>query len=172
MTIKPLKYIHIARMHYSGMCTAPLLTISQHAVHRGVSAQGGVCPGGCLPEGCLPRGCLHRGCLWEGVYPSIQWGRHPPPGDRQTPVKTTFTNFVIHIIKKILYYLICETSSIRDGSQIPRRMRYLPSGGHQHTNLPDYPKKLHKIKNILVGGVGASPLGSAAVNTLQFNDKL
>ena len=88
-------------MHSSRMCTAPLLTISQHAVHREVSAQGRVCPGGCLPEGCLPRGCLHRGCLWEGVYPSIQWGRYPPPGDRQTPVKTTFSNFVIQIIKKI-----------------------------------------------------------------------
>ena len=156
-------------MHSSGMCTAPLLTISQHAVHRGGVYPGRCLPRGCLPEGCLSRGCLHRGCLWEGVYPSIQWGRHPPPGDRQTPVKTTFTNFVIHIIKKILYYLICEISSIRNGSRIPRRMRYLPSGGAPTYKFARFSQKLHKI---LVGGAGASPLGSATVYTLQFNDKL
>ena len=84
---------------------------------QGVSAQGGVCLGGCLPGGCLPMGvsaqgegvstqggvclggCLPRGCLAggsargvsasgpRGVYPSMQWVRHPPV-DRQTPVKT------------------------------------------------------------------------------------
>ena len=72
------------RMHSSGMHTAHLLTVSQHALHRGgvfpggsaqeVSAQGDVWPGGCLP-------------LVGGIYPSMQWGRHPPV-DRQTPAKT------------------------------------------------------------------------------------
>ena len=54
------------------MRTVRLLTVSQHALRRGVSASG---PGVCV-------------CLWSrGVYPSIQWGRRPPV-DRQTPVKT------------------------------------------------------------------------------------
>ena len=83
------------RMHSSGMRTACLLTVSQHALHRG----GGVCPGGCLPGGVylggLPwgvsaqRGCLPRGEeVSAGGYPSMQWARQTPPVDRQTPVKT------------------------------------------------------------------------------------
>ena len=63
------------RMHSSGMCTARLLTISQHALCRGclprgcllgVYAQGvGVCPGGVVPRG---------------------WQTPPSPQDqRQTP---------------------------------------------------------------------------------------
>ena len=61
-------------MHSSGMHNALLLTVSQHAL-----------PGGCLP---LVLGGSAWGvgvCLWLGVYPSIQWSRHPPPW---TPVKT------------------------------------------------------------------------------------
>ena len=76
-------------MHSSGMRTTRLLTVSQHALGRGVyprmhwvrvypsiqwgclprvcvSAWGeGVCPGGvCLPWGCVSAlGCLTRGCL-------------------------------------------------------------------------------------------------------------
>ena len=45
------------RMHSSGMRTAGLLTVSQHALQ-----QGGVYLGGCIR--------------------SIQWGRHPPWTDR------------------------------------------------------------------------------------------
>ena len=76
-------------MHSSGMRTARFLTVSQHALcrgnvsqhalGRGVSAQGeGVlAQGGCLPWGCLPmggvfclgglpgRGCPPGGCLVE-----------------------------------------------------------------------------------------------------------
>ena len=51
---------------------------------------------GCLPGGFLPRGVSARGVSAQGgsasgpggVYPSMQWGRYPPPVDRQTPVKT------------------------------------------------------------------------------------
>ena len=103
------------RMHSSGMRTARLLTVSQYALAgggclprgvsagggavcpgvsaRGLSAQGGVCPGGVCSGGCLPlvqRGCLPRGVSASGpmgVYPSMQWGKHPPV-DRQTPLKT------------------------------------------------------------------------------------
>ena len=46
-----------------------LLTISQHALGGEVSAWGVSTQGG-------------------GVYPNMQWGRHPLPVDRQTPVKT------------------------------------------------------------------------------------
>ena len=67
----------VTRMHSSGMRTARLLTVSQHALHRRVSAQGGVC---------LPRG---------GAYPSMQCSRFPPV-DRQTPVKRT-----AHCISKL-----------------------------------------------------------------------
>ena len=101
-----------ARMYSSRMRTARLLTISQHALSRGVSAwEGGGLPRGvsawggvCLPrgvssqrvsaqgmsaqEGCLPKGGVCPGvCLPGGVYPSMEWGRHPPV-DRQTGVKT------------------------------------------------------------------------------------
>ena len=48
------------RMYSSGMRTARLLTISQHALHRGV------CPGGVSQHAM----------------------GHTPPVDRQTPVKT------------------------------------------------------------------------------------
>ena len=37
-------------MHSSGMCTDRLLTISQHALHMGVSAWG------VLAQGCIPAG--------------------------------------------------------------------------------------------------------------------
>ena len=36
------EWIEIIRMHSSGMRTTHLLTVSQHALHRGVSAQEGV----------------------------------------------------------------------------------------------------------------------------------
>ena len=44
-------------MHSSGMRTARLLTVSQHALGRGVFAQVAVCPGG------LPRG------VWQTPFP-------------------------------------------------------------------------------------------------------
>ena len=71
---------------------------------RGVSAWGGLVPGGVCSRGCAPRGvCAPRGCLlpggsglggwgrrcllwgvsalggWWWWYPSIHWGRPPPP---------------------------------------------------------------------------------------------
>ena len=76
----------------------------------GGSALGGVCSGGCLlrgmsdPGGCLlPGGVCSRGvsalggCSRGGVYPSMHWGRHPPPPvDRQTFVKILpWPNFVV-----------------------------------------------------------------------------
>ena len=97
------------RMHSSGMCTARLLTVSQHAraggiipactlqgrgcLPRGMSAWrgGGVCTGGGVCKGsCLPR---------EGV--SAQ-GRQTPPGPEadspcgqtDTCENITFANFV------------------------------------------------------------------------------
>ena len=64
-------------MHSSGMRTARLLTISQYALHGGVSAQGwGVCPGGCLPRGVSTQGVSAHGRVCLGVYPNMQWGRH------------------------------------------------------------------------------------------------
>ena len=92
------------------MRTARLLTVSQHALPRGVSARE---EGRCLPKGCLPRwvcpsGCLPRGCAQGGVCPTgvLRWcvsltggcvadtpqtrGRHTPreENDWQTGVKT------------------------------------------------------------------------------------
>ena len=50
-----------------------------------VSAQRDICLGVCMPGevglvGCLSRGVSARGC----VYPSMQWGRHPPAVNRMT----------------------------------------------------------------------------------------
>ena len=85
------------------MRTAGLLTVSQHALHRGgclprrgvcVCPGGGSVQGGCLPRGVSAQwgGVFAKGdvCLegvsaqgrvsasGPGVYPSMQWGRHPP----------------------------------------------------------------------------------------------
>ena len=49
------------------MHTTHLLNVSQHALWR-CACQRGTCPGGFIPA-----------CVW---------GRHPPPVDRKTPVKT------------------------------------------------------------------------------------
>ena len=62
------------RMHSSRMRTV------RCSGHRGWGGlpMGGVCLGGSA-WGCLPgAGCLPRGSCLGGVYPSMQWGRHPP----------------------------------------------------------------------------------------------
>ena len=72
-------------MHSSGMCTAHLLTVSQHAL------DGGVYPsmhwaGGCLPGALSFLGVSAQG---EGVWQTPQDQRRTsPPVDRQTHVKT------------------------------------------------------------------------------------
>ena len=76
------------RVHSSWMRTAHLLTVSQHALRRGVSAWGGW---GCLPRGVCPGGCLPL--VWGGVYPSMQWAR-PPRGQTDTCENITLANFV------------------------------------------------------------------------------
>ena len=92
------------RIHSSGMRTARLLTVSQHALYRGVcipvyTGQGGVCPGestwGDRPEGgvsALGESALGGVCL-RGVCPRGGVSQHtigqtPLPPCGQTPVKT------------------------------------------------------------------------------------
>ena len=59
----------------------------------GVSAQGSVCPGWGAVVWCLPRRVSASGP--GGVYPSMQWGRHPPPcGQTDNCENITFVNFV------------------------------------------------------------------------------
>ena len=58
------------------MRTARLLTVSQHALtgecvsqdalDRGMSAQGGACPGGVCPGGCMPGRVFAQGCMSVG----------------------------------------------------------------------------------------------------------
>ena len=59
------KYNHLnlfeTRMHSSGMRTTRLLTVSQHALRRGVSAWGVSSQWGVCPRGGLARGV----CLWS-----------------------------------------------------------------------------------------------------------
>ena len=77
-------------MHWAGGCL-PGECLPRGGVCLGVSAQGVTTQGGvCLWSGGVCRG----GSAWGvsasgpwGVYPNMQWGRHPPV-DRQTPVKT------------------------------------------------------------------------------------
>ena len=66
-------------MHSSGMRTARLLTVSEHALHNGVSAQGGVCPGG--------RGMSAQGMAAWGVADTPRPEADTPPRE-QTGVKT------------------------------------------------------------------------------------
>ena len=62
------------RMHSSGMRTAHLLTVSQHALGRGVYPslqwEWGVCPRGYLPGGVWPGG-VWPGGVWQG---DVWWG--------------------------------------------------------------------------------------------------
>ena len=83
------------RMHSSGMPTARVFTVSQHALHRGgLSARGVSAQGGCLPiygggsgQGGLARGMSGQGdvcpwgCLTRGGVPACN-GPDPPIGDR------------------------------------------------------------------------------------------
>ena len=94
------QFLLLTRMHSSGMHTARLLTISQHALHR-----GSVHPSIHWPEGCLPGGGVCQGgrgvCPGDGVSAQggVCWGvsaqecvcgRHPlcEQNDWQTGVKT------------------------------------------------------------------------------------
>ena len=67
---------------------------------REVSAWGGSAHGG-LPRGGLPRGVS----AWVCVYPSMQWGRHPPP---------LWTEFLIHACENINFsQLLLRTVMIK-----------------------------------------------------------
>ena len=87
-SFEPCTYIR-TRLHSSRMRTARLLPVSpsMHCTGWGVSAPGG---GACLwsERACLwsgegvPASSPGGGCLplvpGVGVYPNMQWGRHPP----------------------------------------------------------------------------------------------
>ena len=47
-----------------------------------------------IPACTVQRGVWPRVCLPRGVYPSMQWGRHPPCGQTDTCENITFANFV------------------------------------------------------------------------------
>ena len=60
----------------------------------------------------------------------------------------------------VLVNIFLTSWGFRGGFRIRRRRGRQPSRrGRQHTNLPDFPEKLHEIKKILV--CGGRPLGSA-----------
>ena len=80
------------RMHSSGIRTARLLTVSQHALRRGVYPSMHWV-GGCVSQHALGRGCIPACTVKGGVYPSMQWGRHPR-GQTDTCENITFANFV------------------------------------------------------------------------------
>ena len=61
------------RMHSSGMRTARLLTVSQHALHR---------------RGCLPRGYLSRGVSTQGGWCLPGGGGIPACNGAKTPLWT------------------------------------------------------------------------------------
>ena len=64
----PVGYVLSACCPYLPACTAPGGCLLQGCL---LCEEGGVCPGGCLP---LLPGWVSAP---EGVYPSMQWGRHP-----------------------------------------------------------------------------------------------
>ena len=54
------------------------------------------------------------------------------------------------------------------GSRIARRRGRQPSRrGLQHTKLPDFPKKLHEIKKILIRGGGGGGGGDPPLQQMQ-----
>ena len=96
------------RLHSSRLGTARLLTVSQHALRKGVSARGclpgvsaqgvsaqGVSDQGGLPRGCLPMGVCPggRGCLPRGCIPACN-GTDTPHGQTDMCINITFANFV------------------------------------------------------------------------------
>ena len=76
------------------MRTACLLSVSQHALRRGVSAWGRECLHGwgmsCLPRGMSVQGGVCQGCLPRGVYlcRGMYVADPPPWTEWQTGVKT------------------------------------------------------------------------------------
>ena len=75
-------------MHSSGMRTARLLTVSQHALGGGCVSQHAL--GVCIPiPACTGQGVSAQGVSAQRCLPLVLGGgRHPPPVDRETPVKT------------------------------------------------------------------------------------
>ena len=71
-------------MHSSGMRTARLLTVSQHAL--GVCIQG---------VGCLPGGVLNGPKIWTQTPP-------PPRDQRQTPPPHPWTDLWKHNLKSLV----------------------------------------------------------------------
>ena len=75
---------------------------------------GRVCPGGYLPGGCLPGGVSVSAwvvglsaqagvSVWEGcVYPSMHWGKHPPPVNTINDAceNITFLQLLLRLVKK------------------------------------------------------------------------
>ena len=71
----------IKSMHSSGMRTARLLTVSQHALCRGVY------PSMQWARGCLPRGVSAWGSAQGGVCPGVSaWGVSAQGGEADTAV--------------------------------------------------------------------------------------
>ena len=96
-------------MHSSGTRTARLFTVSQHALHRGVSApgpgvsaQGGVClwslGGGGSASGGSASGPWGEGMSGSGVpggcVSQHAMGQTPPRGQTDTCENITFADFV------------------------------------------------------------------------------
>ena len=84
------------RMYSSGIRTARLWTVSQHALRRGVVYPSmhwawGMCIPACTGQGVSVQGGVCSGC----VYPSMQLGKHPRPSGQTDPCEIiTFANFV------------------------------------------------------------------------------
>ena len=69
------KIATITRMHFSRMRTGRSLTVCCSLLLGGCLVRGWVCSQGVS----APRGVCSRGVCFWGVYPSMHWGRHPPP---------------------------------------------------------------------------------------------
>ena len=132
-------------MHSSGMRTARLLTVSQHALSRGclpegVSAWGGVCQGtgGVLSRGCLPGSVCPGGCLpGAGDISQHAMGQTPPCGQTDICENITFANFFCGRSKCILTYLLNDSSirNLRFRSSNQSHQGRSPSGTGTHPTV-------------------------------------
>ena len=93
-TVLFLLKIEFNSMNYEQVCI-PVGCVPPACRLYPVVSEGGGLPRGCLPGGfclgaCKPRGVCPWGDLPRGVYPSMQWGRQPPPPrtESQADVKT------------------------------------------------------------------------------------
>ena len=138
------------------MRTSSLLTVSQHALGRGMSAQGGVCPGGCLPRGVSAQGCVCSGGVGPGRVSA--GGGDLPRGDVPKVDTHLWTEWQTHVktlpFRKLRLWVVTRMHSSR--MHTSHLLPYMgvgslcPAGLCQGDPLSPTNRMTHRCKNIIL----------------------